>query len=119
VAAGRRVPPDLCYLNNFDAPERPVALRLPAGEGRQLRQQLAHLAKVLQEEIPRQLEGEEFKSESARIEKAWKDEVARHYATLSAFAEARSFSLHHDGGRMVFTLVGKKGQALTEDEVLA
>ncbi|MFZ0106572.1 MAG: ATP-binding protein [Thiobacillus sp.] len=119
VAAAKRVPPDLCYLHNFDAPERPLALRLPAGEGRLLRQHLADVVKLLQAEIPQRLEGEEFKSESGRIEKAWKDEVARYYAELSAFAEARSFSLHHDGGRMVFTLTGKKGQALTEDEVLA
>lgn len=119
VAAGKRVPPDLCYLHNFDAPERPRALRLPAGEGRQLRQQLAQAVKGLQEGIPQQLEGEEFRTESTRIEKAWKAEVAGHYAALSAFAEARKFSLHHDGGRMVFTLTGKKGQALTEDEVLA
>ena len=29
-AANKPVPPDLCYLHNFDAPERPRALRLPA-----------------------------------------------------------------------------------------
>jgi predicted ATP-dependent protease len=119
VAAGKRVPPDLCYLHNFDAPERPLALRLPAGEGRLLRQSLAQVVKTLQGEIPQRLAGQDFKSESERIEKAWKDDVARHYAELTAFAEARSFSLHREAGRMVFTLTGKKGQALTEDEVLA
>ena len=119
AAAKRRVPPDLCYLHNFDAPERPLALRLPAGEGRLLRQQLAQTVKTLQAEIPQRLEGQDYKAESERIEQAWKDEVARHYAALSAFAEARSFSLHREAGRMVFTLTGKKGQALTEDEVLA
>ena len=42
----------------------------------------------------------------------------RHTQSLEmvAFAEARSFFLHREEGRMVFTLVGKKGQALTEDE---
>jgi predicted ATP-dependent protease len=119
VAASKRVPPDLCYLHNFDAPERPLALRLPAGEGRLLRQQLANAVKTLQTEIPVRLKGQEFKSESERIEKAWKDDVARHYAELSAFAEARSFSLRREDERMVFTLTGKKGLALTEDEVLA
>jgi predicted ATP-dependent protease len=118
-AASRRVPPDLCYLYNFDAPERPLALRLPAGEGRLLRQLLAHAVKTLQAEIPQRLEGQDHKVESERIEKAWKDDVARHYAELTAFAEARSFALHREEGRMVFTLTGKKGQALTEDEVLA
>ena len=119
VAAGKRVPPDLCYLYNFDAPERPLALRLPAGEGRLLRQLLAQAVKTLQSDIPQRLEGQDYKVESERIEQAWKDEVAQHYAALTAFAEARSFSLHRDEGRMVFTLTGKKGQALTEDEVLA
>jgi len=119
VAAGKRVPPDLCYLYNFDAPERPLALRLPAGEGRLLRQLLVQAVKTLQSDIPQRLEGQDYKAESERIEKAWKDDVARHYAELTAFAEARSFSLHREEGRMVYTLVGKKGQALTEDEVLA
>ncbi|OZA29125.1 MAG: ATP-dependent protease [Hydrogenophilales bacterium 17-64-11] len=119
AAAHRRVPPDLCYLHNFDAPERPLALRLPAGEGRLLRQLLAQAVKTLQSDIPQRLEGQDYKAESERIEQAWKDDVARHYAELTAFAEARSFSLHREAGRMVFTLIGKKGQALTEDEVLA
>jgi predicted ATP-dependent protease len=119
AAASRRVPPDLCYLHNFDAPERPLALRLPAGEGRLLRQLLAQAVKTLQDGIPQRLDGQDYKAESERIEKAWKEDVARHYAELSAFAEARSFSLHREEGRMVYTLVGKKGQALTEDEVLA
>ncbi len=119
VAASRRVPPDLCYLHNFDAPERPLALRLPAGEGRLLRQALARTVATLQAEIPQRLKGQDYKTGSERLEKTWKDEVARHYSELSAFAEARSFSLHREAGHMLFTLTGKKGQALTEDEVLA
>src|SRR5574340_929081 len=119
AAVNRRAPPDLCYLHNFDAPERPRALRLPAGEGRLLRQLLAQAVKTLQSDIPQRLAGQDCKAESERIEKAWKDEVERHYAALRTFADARSFSLHREAGRMVFTLTGKKGQALTEDEVLA
>ena len=119
AAAARHVPPDLCYLHNFDAPERPLALRLPAGEGRLLRQLLAQAVKTLQVDIPHCLGGQEYKVESERIEKAYKTEEAQAYATLSAFAEARGFSMYREEGRMMFTLTGKKGQALTEDEVLA
>lgn len=119
VAADKLVPPDLCYLHNFDAPERPLALRLPAGQGRLLRQLLARTVKSLPVEISLLLEGQDFKAESERIEKAYKDEEAKAYAELSAFAEARSFSLHRDAGRMVFTLMGEAGQSLAEDEVLA
>jgi len=119
VAADKLVPPDLCYLHNFDAPERPLALRLPAGQGRLLRQLLVRTVKSLPAEISLLLEGQDFKAESERIEKAYKDDEAKAYTELSAFAEARSFSLHRDAGRMVFTLMGEAGQALVEDEVLA
>ncbi len=119
AAANKAVPPDLCYLHNFDAPEKPQALRLPAGQGRLLRQLMARMSKSLQTEIPHCLEGQDFKAESERIEKTYKTEEAINYAELEAFGEARKFTLHREAGRMVFTMLGKKGHALTEDEVLA
>ena len=119
AAVDKAVPPDLCYLHNFDTPERPLALRLPTGQGRLLRQLLARMVKSLQTDIPQQLEGQEFKAESGRIEKAYKDEEGKAYAELSAFAEARNFSIHREAGRMVFSLLGEAGQPLLEDDVLA
>src|SRR3989338_3276678 len=119
AAANRAVPPDLCYLHNFDAPERPRALRLPAGQGRLLRQLMTQMMKSLQTEIPQQLDGQDFKAESGRIKKSYKEEEAKAYAGLEAFAEARNFTMHRESWHLLFTLRGKKGHALTEDEVLA
>lgn len=119
AASNKALPPDLCYLHNFDAPERPQALFLPAGQGRLLRNLLAHLVKSIQSEIPRCLEGQEFKAESERIERNYKEAESRIFSELEIFAETRSFSIQREAGRMVFTLLGKKKHALTEDEVLA
>jgi len=119
AAANRAVPPDLCYLHNFDAPERPLALRLPAGQGRLLRQHLARMTKSLLTEIPQRLDGQDFKAESERIEKIHKAEEDKAYAELDAFAETRNFTIHREAGHMVFTLLGEKGHILAEDEVLA
>ena len=119
AAAKRAAPPDLCYLHNFDVPERPRALRLPAGQGRLLRQLMAQMMKTLQTEIPQHLDGQDFKAESARIEKSFKEEEAKAFAELEAYAEARNFTMHRESGHLLFTLRGKKGHALTEDEVLA
>lgn len=55
VAATCPVPPDLLFLHHVAQPERPLALRLPAGEGRLLRQRMVQLAKRLQTDIPRRL----------------------------------------------------------------
>ncbi len=119
AASTRSVPPDLCYLHNFDAPERPRALRLPAGQGRMLRQLMTQLAKTLQIEIPRILNGQDFKAESERIESNYKAEEAKAYTALDAFAEAHHFVLHRESGHLVFTLMGEKRHAITEHEVYA
>ena len=119
VAATRPVPPDLCYLHNFDAPERPRALRMPPGQGRQLRQLMATLARTLQTEIPRRLSSEDFKAEGERIRNAYKVEESKAYAELDTFAEARHFTLFRESGHLVFTLIGEAGHALTENEARA
>jgi predicted ATP-dependent protease len=119
TAANMAVPPDLCYLHNFDAPERPQALYLPAGQGRLLRQLMAQLTKSLQTEIPQCLAGQDFKAESGRIEKSYKEEESKNFAELEAYAEARKFAIQRESGHMVFTMLGEKGHVLSEDEVLA
>jgi predicted ATP-dependent protease len=119
VAETRSVPPDLCYLHNFDLPEHPRALRMPPGQGRQLRQLMQALARTLQTEIPLRLSSEDFKAEQERIRNAYKVEEAKAYAELDAFAEARHFTLFRESGHLVFTLIGDKGRALTEAEARA
>jgi hypothetical protein len=116
MAAHRAVPPDLCYLHNFDAPDKPRALRLPPGQGRLLRQFMVQMCKTLQKEIPQRLDGPDFKAESKHIEKTYKVEQAKAYAELDAFAEARNFALYREDGHLIFTLLGAKGKALTESE---
>jgi predicted ATP-dependent protease len=116
LAADRSVPPDLCYLHNFDAPERPRALRMPAGQGRELRQLMAQLVRFVQTEIPQRLGSEDFKTESDRLQGAYRNEEAKAYAELDAFAEAHGFNLYREAGHLVFTLIGDKGSALTEAE---
>jgi len=118
-AAQRPTPPDLCYLHNFDRPERPRALRLPAGQGRLLRQGMARMMKTLLTAIPQQLDGPDFKVESERIATSYKEEESKAFAQLEAFAEARNFMMHRDSGNILFTLLGPDGHAMTEDAMLA
>ncbi len=119
VAATRPVPPDLCYLHNFETPEHPRALRMPPGQGRQLRALMQQLVKTLQAEIPKRLGGEDFRAEAEHIQKTYKAEEARAYAELDAYAEARNFALMREQGHMVFTLRDEKGEPLTEGKALA
>ena len=117
-AAGRSVPPDLCYLHNFEAPEHPRALRLPAGEGRLLRRLMADLVKTLQAEIPKRLLAASVLAESERIENACKAEEDRAFDELSAYAKVRNFGLMREQGRLIFTQCDDAGEPLTAGKAL-
>ena len=119
AATRRPTPPDLCYLYHFDAPERPRALRLPAGQGRLLRRGMTRLVQTLLKEIPEQLGSTHARVEGERLKKNFKEEEAKAYGELDGFAESRDFALHRDAGRLLFTLRGPEGRAMTEDEMLA
>lgn len=119
AAAGRPVPPDLCYLHNFAAPERPRALRLPAGQGRELRQRMAEFCRVLQAEIPKRLNEPSFKGALSALEKTYSDREAEAYGALSAFARARHFALRREGGQLIFTLIDEQGEPLTAEDMAA
>ena len=67
TAKRRVVPPDLCCLNNFEIPESPIAIRLPAGKGRVLRRHLLHLTQSLLTDISQRLDGHDFKIKNAKF----------------------------------------------------
>jgi predicted ATP-dependent protease len=119
AATGKAVPPDLCFLHNFDKPELPLALRLPQGQGRLLRQHMVGVVKNLETEIPAQLNGQFYKTESERINKLYAAQEAQAYAELDSYAEARGFTLRREAGHLVFTYRDNQGRVLTESELLA
>ncbi|MDH7516125.1 MAG: ATP-binding protein [Bacteroidota bacterium] len=53
-------PEDLCYVNNFRDPDRPILLRFPAGDGARFRAEMQECLRLVQERIPRVIEEEEF-----------------------------------------------------------
>ena len=119
AAAKREVPPDLLYLYNFDLPERPLALRLKPGAGRELRAALETFAKHIAHDIPRKLDEEGVRRDSERIRNALQEGADKAYAELTTFAASRHFALRREDGRLIFTLMDKNGHAMQEEAVMA
>lgn len=119
IAQHKPIPADLCYVHNFEMPERPLALRLSAGQGCALHQKLAQFVRYLQLEVPRYFEGQDFKVESERIERRFKLDETQAYTILDTFAEQHHFTIQRESNRMIFTLLDNSGKVLTESEVLA
>jgi predicted ATP-dependent protease len=60
-------PPDWCYVSNFDSRREPHALRLPAGHGPKLRDDINGLLTELVTSLPRALRSDEFRNERDAI----------------------------------------------------
>jgi len=63
----KEVPPDLCYVYNFEDSEKPQALKLPSGIGKKLKKDMEKLIQELKEEIPAAFEGEEYEEKKNQI----------------------------------------------------
>lgn len=62
VAIDSRIPDDKCYVHNFENPDRPIILTLPAGQGTSFRKDMDELIDYLDRTVPAVLESEEFQS---------------------------------------------------------
>lgn len=63
----KKVPDDICYVNNFKNPDLPRYLMLPAGNGRKLQQEMDLLIDHLRRQIPLIFESDVFKKASEEI----------------------------------------------------
>ncbi|MDJ0653673.1 MAG: ATP-binding protein [Xanthomonadales bacterium] len=62
-------PADWCYVNNFRDPQKPRALSLPSGKGREFRDDMAALIEDLKLAIPAAFEGDDYRNQLKAIEK--------------------------------------------------
>ena len=77
--------PDLCYVHNFDDPDRPLVLELPAGRSRPIRIELERLVSDYARRLPLAFDGEAFAQRAAAIA----ERTARERERLLAEIEAR------------------------------
>ena len=68
LAADQETPPDWCYVNNPEGFYEPNALKLPAGMGQQLRQDMTRLISDLSIAVPAAFESDEYRSRVQQIE---------------------------------------------------
>lgn len=67
-ASRQAVPDDWCYVNNFNQPAKPAAIRLIAGQGKVFMTDMAQLIDELSIAIPTAFDGDEYRSRTTELE---------------------------------------------------
>ncbi|MGD8557193.1 MAG: AAA family ATPase [Chromatiales bacterium] len=113
--AGLAPPPfDWCYVANYQQPHTPVVLKLPAGMGRRLRQDMKQLIEDLLSAIPAAFQGDEYRRRANEITEEFKkreDDAARELGEM-----ASSLNIALMRGATGFTLSPQKdGKVLSHE----
>lgn len=92
-AATESVPDDWCYINNFDEPHKPKALRLPPGRAITLRDHMAQLVEELRAAIPAAFEGDKFRSGKESIDRKFKKRQDETFSSLQESADQQRIAI--------------------------
>ena len=96
------VPPDLCYVANFDEPTRPRLLQMPAGRGAELRHDMRHLVDELVGVLPAALESDELKARLRQIDQVFEQRQSNAIQALREKSEAQQVKLFEQPGEFTF-----------------
>jgi len=105
------VPDDWCYVYNFEQPHAPNALRLPAGQGSSLSQDMNRLVEELFAVIAVAFEGEEYQNQRRAIEAEFQDKQETALEEIRDEAKEKDIALIRTPSGLAFA-------PLREEEVI-
>ena len=114
IAQGKIPPPDWCYIHNFKEPDRPKALSLPSGKGKELKKDVEELISDLQSDIPEVFESDDYAQKKEEFLKKFNAERAAILTALEEKALAEGFVLNISQVGMVI-MPAKDGQPMDEE----
>jgi predicted ATP-dependent protease len=86
---------DWCYVNNFENPQMPKVLKLPAGLGRQLRKDMESFVEDILMSLPSSFQSEENNNRRQEIEDDLNTRQEQTFRKLSRKAEERGIAIIH------------------------
>ena len=71
ISKKKKAPCDWCYLYNFENPNEPIALSLPAGQGAEFQESMESFIKDVKADINKTFNNEDFEKEKALIKQEY------------------------------------------------
>ncbi len=108
-------PHDWCYVNNFNSPDKPISLPLPAGKGSELAGDMKELLEAVRSIIPKALDSKEYETNKTTIMEGYQETNAAMFTGLEKEAEAKGFALQRTVSGLVM-VPQKEGRNYTQEE---
>jgi lon-related putative ATP-dependent protease len=113
------VPPDWCYVNNFANPYEPKAIKLPAGKGKEFRDDTKNfIENVVRNALPKAFESEDYAARRDATIRGLENQRKQLIDELSAKAQREGFVIQTTPiGLLLIPVLD--GKPLSEEEMLA
>ncbi|NMW20211.1 MAG: AAA family ATPase [Chlorobiaceae bacterium] len=117
TAPGATVPSDWCYVNNFEKPRHPKALKLPAGKACSLARDMEHLVEALFTVIPAAFSSEEYQAQEKNIRENFQEQQADTIGELEKKAAEEHIALIRTPAGFAFA-PEKEGEVVKPEEFM-
>lgn len=115
IALKKKVPSDWCYIYNFDNPNQPIAVELPAGQGKEFKDAMDGFIKEIKKDIKKTFNNDDFEKEKALIKQEFEVKRSALLDKLNEDASKHSFQVKAaQNGIYMMPIVN--GKAIQEEE---
>ena len=73
ISSKKKVPNDWCYIYNFQNPNEPIAISLPAGQGKEFKENMEGFIKEVKKDIKKTFNADDFEKEKTLIKKEFEE----------------------------------------------
>ena len=116
AAAQEPVPNDWCYVYNFQQPDQPIAIGLPAGTGLEFRKDMEEFVEDVKVEIRKAFDSEHYEKRKNEVVERYEQLIAREWTQLENKAKSVGFAVQRTPTG-IFTLpLSKDGQPMGQEE---
>jgi lon-related putative ATP-dependent protease len=118
IARVEPVPPDWCYVNNFSNQYEPKAIQLPAGKGKEFRDNVKNLIESIRTALPKAFESDDYSAKREATIRGLEKQRKELIDKLNVKAQQEGFIIQSTPiGLLLIPVVN--GKPLNEEELLS
>lgn len=115
IASKQRPPHDWCYIYNFDNPNEPIAVDLPAGQGKEFKEAMEGFIKEIKKDIKKTFNNDDFEKEKALIKQEFETKRSALLEQLNKEASKYDFQVK-TAQNGIYMMPVVDGKAIEEEE---
>jgi len=115
LAKNQEIPNDICYIYNFDNPNEPLALSLPTGQGRTLKEDMNKFTSTIRDELTRTFSSNDIKKKKKVIVNQYEQKKSEIMKKFDEYTTSEGFKIKTTETGIYFSPI-YNGNVLNEQE---